>query len=78
MYVLYLRGDVLNTTFNNISVISDSQFYLWRKPEYPEKTTDLSQVTDKLYKYNINISHNKTMGLRNSFNNLEYNVTFLA
>jgi hypothetical protein len=21
----------------------------WRKPEYPEKTTDLSQVTDKLY-----------------------------
>ena len=26
-----------------------SQFYRWRKPEYPEKTTDLSQVTDKLY-----------------------------
>ena len=25
------------------------QFYFWRKPEYPEKTTDLSQVTDKLY-----------------------------
>ena len=25
------------------------QFYLWRKPEYSEKTTDLSQVTDKLY-----------------------------
>ena len=25
------------------------QFYCWRKPEYPEKTTDLSQVTDKLY-----------------------------
>jgi hypothetical protein len=23
------------------------QFYWWRKPEYPEKTTDLSQVTDK-------------------------------
>jgi hypothetical protein len=22
------------------------QFYWWRKPEYPEKTTDLSQVTD--------------------------------
>jgi len=25
------------------------QFYWERKPEYPEKTTDLSQVTDKLY-----------------------------
>ena len=25
------------------------QFYWWRKPEYPEKTTDLPQVTDKLY-----------------------------
>jgi hypothetical protein len=26
-----------------------SQFYWWRKPEYPEKTTDLPQVTDKFY-----------------------------
>jgi hypothetical protein len=25
------------------------QFYWWRKLEYLEKTTDLSQVTDKLY-----------------------------
>ena len=25
------------------------QFYWWWKPEYPEKTTDLSQVTGKLY-----------------------------
>ena len=25
------------------------QFYWWRKPEYPEKTTDLQQITDKLY-----------------------------
>jgi hypothetical protein len=24
------------------------QFYWWRKPEYPEKTTDLPIVTDKL------------------------------
>jgi uncharacterized membrane protein YjgN (DUF898 family) len=41
---------VLNATFNNISAISwQSQFYWWRKLEYPEKTTDLSQVTNKLY-----------------------------
>jgi len=25
------------------------QFYWWWKPEYPEKTADLPQVTDKLY-----------------------------
>jgi hypothetical protein len=25
------------------------KFYWWRKTEDPEKTTDLSQVTDKLY-----------------------------
>ena len=25
------------------------QFYWWKKPEYLEKTTVLSQVTDKLY-----------------------------
>jgi len=42
---------VFNATFNNISVISwwSLQFYWWRKPGYPEKTTDLSQVIDKLY-----------------------------
>ena len=27
----------------------DTVIYLWRKPEDPEKTTDLPQVTDKLY-----------------------------
>jgi hypothetical protein len=26
-----------------------SQFHCWRKPEYPKETTDLWQVTDKLY-----------------------------
>jgi len=35
---------VCNANFNNISVISWGQ--LWQKPE---KTTDLSQVIDKLY-----------------------------
>ena len=40
---------VPNATFNNISVIFGGQFYWWRKPKYPEKTTALSEVTDKLY-----------------------------
>jgi hypothetical protein len=34
-----------------------SQFYWWRKPEDPVKTTDLSQVTDKL---EINIVEKKS------------------
>ena len=41
---------VFNAIFNYISVIyRDGQLYWWRTPEYPEKTTDLPQVTDKLY-----------------------------
>jgi len=29
------------------------QFYWWRKPESPEKTTDLPQVTDKLLSHTV-------------------------
>jgi hypothetical protein len=42
--ITWVMAMVFNTTFNNISVIS-----WWRKPECPEKTIDLLQVTDKLY-----------------------------
>ena len=28
------------------------QFYWWKKPEYPEKTTDLSQVTGQTLSHN--------------------------
>jgi hypothetical protein len=42
-------GIVLNATSNTISVTLWRSVYWWKKPEYQEKTTDLSQVTDKLF-----------------------------
>jgi hypothetical protein len=33
----------------------DGQLYWWRKPEFPEETTDLPQVTDNLYHIEITL-----------------------
>ena len=40
---------VLCANISSISAISWWSVYWWRKLGYPEKTTDLSQMTDKLY-----------------------------
>ena len=45
--ILYDRVMGFNATFNKLYL--GSQLYRWGKPEYPEKTNNLSQVTDKLY-----------------------------
>ena len=46
-------GLVYGLSITQLSIIfqvyRNDQFYWWRKSEYPEKTTDISQVTDKLY-----------------------------
>jgi hypothetical protein len=53
VYIRYSVDDILHRRKSWISIrfqlYRGGQFHCLRKPEYPEKTTDLPQVTDKLY-----------------------------
>ena len=55
--IWFMVFKALSTIFQ-LLVYRGGQFYWWRKPEYPEKTTDLPQVADKLnskYAYSASI-----------------------
>jgi hypothetical protein len=44
-----LGNGVLTPSLTISQLDHGGQFYWWRKPEYPEKTTNLPQVTDKFH-----------------------------
>ena len=46
---VYLNGTALTLLSTIFQLYRGGQLCWWRKPEYPENTTDLSQVTDKRY-----------------------------
>jgi hypothetical protein len=61
----------MNKTFHKLlfQLYHGSQFYWWRKLEYLEKTTDLSQITDKLdqimlYRVHLAIAGFRSVGFK--------------
>ena len=65
----------LTSFFNDVKICVASYFMygVSHEGKFLNQYSFICSKFYKLYKYNINISHNKTMGLQNSFNNLNVN-----
>ena len=50
-----VRIMMLNALSTIFQLCRGGQLYLWRKPEYPEKTTNLPQITDIMW-YRVHLA----------------------
>jgi hypothetical protein len=66
IYIMTTRCNVTENSYGDVGLwcltplstifplYPSGQFYWWKKPKYPEKTTDLPEFTDNLYHiYNV-------------------------